>query len=236
MPSICKGTKRMTMVQGLGTLYTWNLLSPRVGVTARLTADGRTMLRASYGRFSQGVLTGELEAFHRGASPVTTRAFETATGDYTQVVQVVNNTVNLRLDRDMRAPRTDEYSVGVDRELGRRIAVSIVYVHKDGGNFIGWTDVGGQYLEQTRLLPDGRSVPVFALEVGLRRQRRRFLLTNPAGYRSRTTASCWRSKSGGPAAGRHSDRIRSRRPMDCCPPAGRPRQARKSVQCPLRSR
>ena len=178
-----QGHETDATVQGLGTLYTWNLLSPRAGVTARLTADGRTMLRASYGRFSQGVLTGELEAFHPGASPVTTRAFETATGDYTRVVQVVNNTVNLRLDRDMRAPRTDEYSIGVDREIGRRLAASIVYVHKDGGNFIGWTDVGGQYLEQTRLLPDGRSVPVFALDTSVTpTSARRFLLTNPDGY------------------------------------------------------
>jgi hypothetical protein len=178
-----QGHETDAMVQGLGTLYTWNLFSPRVGVTARLTADGRTMLRASYGRFSQGVLTGELEAFHPGASPVTTRAFETATGDYTRLVQQVNNTVTLRLDREMRAPRTDEYSIGVDRELGRRLAASIAYVHKDGANFIGWTDVAGQYLEQTRLLPDGRSVSVFALDTSVTpTSARRFFLTNPAGY------------------------------------------------------
>ena len=178
-----QGHETDAMVQGLGTLYTWNLLSPRVGFTAKLTADGRMMFRASYGRFSQGVLTGELEAFHPGSSPVTTRAFETATGDYTRVVSVVNNTVNLRLDPDTRAPRTDEYSIGVDREVGRRLAASIAYVHKDGANFIGWTDVGGQYLEQTRLLPDGRSVAVLALDTSVTpASARRFLLTNPAGY------------------------------------------------------
>jgi hypothetical protein len=95
----------------------------------------------------------------------------------------VNNTVNLQLDRETRAPRTDEYSIGVDREIGRRLAASIAYVHKDGTNFIGWTDVGGQYLEQARLLPDGRSVPVFALDTPVTpTSARRFLLTNPAGY------------------------------------------------------
>ena len=172
-----------TVVQGRGTLYTWNLLSPRLGLTAKLTADGRTIVRASYGRFSQGVLTGELEAFHPGASPITTRAFEMATGDYTRVVSVVNNAVNLRLDPDTRAPRTDEYSIGVDRELGRRFAASVAYIHKDGANFIGWTDVGGQYVEQTRVLPDGRRVPVFALDTSVTpTSARRFLLTNPDGY------------------------------------------------------
>jgi len=96
---------------------------------------------------------------------------------------VVDNTVNLRLDPDTRAPRTDEYSVGADREIGQRLAASIAYVHKNGANFIGWTDVGGQYVEQTRALPDGRIVPVFALDTSVTpTSARRFLLTNPAGY------------------------------------------------------
>jgi hypothetical protein len=43
------------IVRGLGTLYTWNVISPRLGVTARLTSDGRTVLRSSYGRFHQGI-------------------------------------------------------------------------------------------------------------------------------------------------------------------------------------
>ena len=42
----------------------------------KLTADGRTILRGSYGRFSQGVLTGEFSAFHPGVTPVTTTAFD----------------------------------------------------------------------------------------------------------------------------------------------------------------
>jgi len=167
-------------VSGLGTLYTWNVWSPRFGVTAKVTRDGRTMLRASYGRFSQGVLTGEIGLFHPAVTPITTMGFEAATGGYTRLVSVVDNAINLRLDRGMRAPRTDEYSVGLDRELGRRIAVALAYVRKDGANFIGWTDIGGQYREDTRTLGDGRSVPVFALINNTRD--RRFLLTNQDGY------------------------------------------------------
>ena len=51
------------IIGGLGTLYTWNIVSPRLGVTAKLGADGRTILRASYGRYSQGVLTGEISPY-----------------------------------------------------------------------------------------------------------------------------------------------------------------------------
>jgi len=174
-----EGEETDEIVRGLGTLYKWNMLSPRLGVTAKLTTDGRTMLRWSYGRFYQGVLTGEFSGFHPGVTPITTRAFEPATGGYTRFESEVSSK-NLLLDHEMRAPRTDEYSVGVDREVGRRLAVAIAYIRKDGGNFIGWTDVGGHYRESSRTLADGRIVPVFELVNST--TERRFLLSNTDGY------------------------------------------------------
>ena len=111
-----QGQETETIINGLGTLYTWNVWSPRLGVTAKLSADGRTLLRASYGRFNQGVLTGELSPFHPGATPVTTAAFSAATGGYTTVVSVVDPKRNLQLDPDTRTPRTDDTpSAWVDR-------------------------------------------------------------------------------------------------------------------------
>ena len=168
------------IVRGLGTLYTWNVISPRLGITARLTADGRTILRASYGRFNQGVLTGEISPVHPAVTPVTTSAFDPTTGAYTTLVSVVDSKINLAIDPQMRTPRTDEYSIGVDRELRPRLSAAIAYIHKSGENFIAWTDIGGQYQEQTRTLADGRSVPVFVLTSSA--ASRRFLLTNPDGY------------------------------------------------------
>jgi hypothetical protein len=175
-----QGRETENIVRGLGTLYTWNVWSPRLGATVKLTADGRTMLRASYGRFNQGVLTGELSPFHPGATPTTTAAFDSATGGYSSIVSVVDPKRNLQLDAETRAPRTDEYSIGVDREVGRRLALSIAYVRKAGSDFIGWTDVGGQYREEMRSLPDGRTLPVFVIANST--ANRRFLLTNPAEY------------------------------------------------------
>ena len=174
------GNETNVVVGGLGTLYTWNVWSPRAGVTMKLTQDGRTMLRASYGRFTQGVLTGELSPFHPAATPTTTMAFDAATGDYTTLVSVVDPRRNLRLDPATLSPRTDEYSIGVDREIGRGLSAALAYVRKDGSRFVGWTDVGGQYREETRTAPDGRSVPVLVLANST--ADRRFLLTNPAGY------------------------------------------------------
>ena len=111
-----EGQETGDIVEGLGTLYTWNIWSPRLGVTMKLSADGRTMLRGSYGRFSQGVLSGELSPFHPGAKPTTTAAFVPATGGYTNIVSVVDPRRNLELDGGIRPPRTDEY---LDRSRSR---------------------------------------------------------------------------------------------------------------------
>jgi hypothetical protein len=174
-----EGRESGDIVRGLGTLYTWNVWSPRLGVTMKLSADGRTMLRASYGRFNQGVLTGDLAPFHPAATTITTSDFNPATGDYTRNVTVVDPKKNLVYDPETRTPRTDEYSIGVDREVGRRLALAIAYVRKDGSRFIGWTDVGGQYIAQAASVA-GHDVTVFELVNGP--AARRFLLTNAEGY------------------------------------------------------
>jgi Carboxypeptidase regulatory-like domain len=175
-----QGHETNDMVPGLGPLYTWNVWSPRLGVTMKLTADGRTMLRGSFGRFNQGVLTGELAPFHPAASPTTTMAFNSETDGYTTFVSVIDPNINLQMDPQIRTPHTDEYSVGVDREIGRGLSAAIAYIRKDGGDFIGWTDIGGQYSEERRSLPDGSTLPVFRLVNST--ADRRFLLTNPEGY------------------------------------------------------
>jgi len=175
-----EGRETDQIVKGLGTLYIWNVFSPRLGVTSKLTADGRTVLRASYGMFRQGLLTGEFAAIHPGATPTTTAAFNAATGGYTTIVKVDDPRINLQIDSRTRSPRTHEYSIGMDREVGRRLAVAVAYVGKNGSDFVGWTDVGGQYREESRSLPDGRSVGVFVLANSP--AARRFLLTNPEGY------------------------------------------------------
>jgi hypothetical protein len=175
-----QGNETGGTIQGLGDLYTWNVVSPRVGLTAKLTADGKTILRTSYGRFHQGILTGELAPVHPGLTPITTAAFDPATGQYSRIISVVDPTVNVRLDPDTRSPQTDQFGIGVEREIGRQLALTASYVRKDGSDYIGWTDTGGVYQPSTRTLPNGKTIPVLVLTNGT--ASRRFLLTNPVDY------------------------------------------------------
>jgi len=145
----------------------------------KLDSGGRTLLRASYGRFAQGVLTGEIAGFHPGAPTTTTKAWVAEDGGYTRTASIGDPSL-LRLNPDLRAPRTDEYGIGVDREVGSRLQLAAAYVRKSGANFIGWEDTGGIYEPQLRGLKDGSTILVYNRQNAASDQR--FLLTNPAGY------------------------------------------------------
>lgn len=173
------GRETNEIVAGLGTLYVWNILSPRMGATLHLDRSGRTILRASYGRFAQGVLTGELGGFHPGSTRTVTKAYVPADGGYTRETLVVD-TANQVLNRDLRAPRTDEYGIGVDREMAPRLQAAVAYIRKSGAHYIGWQDIGGIYQLRPHRLADGRTIDVYERQNGVADQR--FLLTNPPGW------------------------------------------------------
>ena len=138
------------------------------------------MLRASYGRFSQGVLTGEFGRFHPGATPITTPASIAATGGYTRIV-VSRRSASQPAARSAacarRAPTsTRSASIARSAGAGRRDRLR----PQDGR--------GLHRLDRRR-----RPVPRRDADVGRRPHvpvfvlvnaptDRRFLLTNPDGY------------------------------------------------------
>jgi hypothetical protein len=167
-------------IQGLGDLFTWTNLSPRLGFNYKLTSDGRTLLRASYGRFTQRIITGELTGVHPGLSPITLAYFNPDTGGYTDIDSVVDPNANLSVNPDTVAPNTDQFSIGMDRELARDLGFGVTYVYKKGRDNTGFIDTVGQYGTGTATLPDGRTIETRPLLTDP--NDRLFQLTNPAGY------------------------------------------------------
>jgi hypothetical protein len=157
------GKKTGKTIEGLGTLYTWNAISPRLGFNLKLTSDGRTLLHGNWGRFHQGIFASEPAATHPRITPLSIAFYDPATGGYRDVAAVLEPTAQLRIDPETRSPYTDQVSIGFERELATDIAVSATYVHKEGRDFIGWWGNRGMYEPGSATLPDGRTVPTFSL-------------------------------------------------------------------------
>ena len=123
------------------------------GRHAKLSADGRTMLRASYGRFSQGVLTGEFAAIPPRRDPDhdgRVRSGDRRLHDASSRWSIPESTCS-SIPRRARRARTSTPLAWIARSVAGwrwRSPTSA----RTARNFIGWTDVGGQYREETRTL------------------------------------------------------------------------------------
>ena len=171
-------------------------------------------MRASYGRFNQGVLTGELEPFHPAPTPTTTMAFDPATGGYTASSPIVDPRTNLRLDPETRAPRTDEYSIGVDREFGRR-PLAGDRLCPQGGRQLHRLDRCRRPVSRGDAHAAGRPAAT-----GVRDRQRHRRSPLPADQSRRVLADVQRrrhrgSRSAARTAGRRSARTRCRGRRDC---------------------
>jgi hypothetical protein len=163
-------------------LFTWNSVSPRIGFNYKLTGDGKTVLKAHYGRYYRGIITQE---FDDAAPSVTPRFSFSGTYDAAgnpEGTSLSSDNSNLRIDPNFKNPYTDQFIAGFDRQLYKDLGLEINYVYKRGENPGGWLDIGGEYVpatysDTTGAEPSGQDITVQRLVNS--RSDRLFLLTNP---------------------------------------------------------
>jgi Carboxypeptidase regulatory-like domain len=122
--------------------FNWNTLAPRTSLTWKVTADGRNVAKASYSRYYEVMYTGE---FADVINPNTINTGGLATyrwfgdlngnglldaGEYDpaplSTVQPRLNTI----DPNLKDPRTDEFTLGYQRELIRNVAFTASWVQR----------------------------------------------------------------------------------------------------------
>jgi hypothetical protein len=126
--------------------YTWTYVSPRLGFNYLLTADGKTVLKGHAGRYHRAIATGEFaNVIGPSIKPIFAGFYDLATNTFTELFQITDN-ANLTVDPDYKSPRTDQFILSLERQLGRRYGAYLNLVHKRGRDFAAWRDVGGVYV------------------------------------------------------------------------------------------
>ena len=137
----------------------FNDFSPRLGITYNLTGDGRTLARANYARYYGQVGNGGVASTINPVGSTTLR-YGWTDANRNQVAEdgeirlnatplsastnwsAANpaNTVSANsVDSNLKNDTTDEFIVGVDREIGRGFALGANYIYRKYGNF-QWND------------------------------------------------------------------------------------------------
>ena len=151
-----------------GYPITWRQFQPRVGATYAVGRDRKTLFRASYSRFANQ-LAAEVRLINAlpGAAYLYYN-WNDANGDHrvqpTEVdlgnLQFANgvdpNNPGLavpvhQIEKDLKPPTTDEFIVGVEREIFSDLSASVAYTHRSSRNqqffpLIGTTRDSYQYI------------------------------------------------------------------------------------------
>jgi Carboxypeptidase regulatory-like domain len=137
----------------------YNDFSPRVGLTYDVTGSGRTIARANYARYYGQVGNGGVANTINPVASTTLRypwvdANKNGSADAGEIALSANplsttgnwsaaNPANTKsansVDPDLKNDSTDEFIVGVDREIGAGFAVGANYVWRRYANF-SWED------------------------------------------------------------------------------------------------
>ncbi len=126
-------------------LVKWDTVSPRLGFAYQLTADRKTVLRGSYGRYYDHML---LQVFYAGCpshSPVYGYAYNWSTGAYDDLFWYRDPLANLGFDSNLRNPYSDQFSLGIERELFPDASLTATFIYKKSRDAVDTNNTGGVY-------------------------------------------------------------------------------------------
>jgi hypothetical protein len=182
-----EGNERGEESAEISNVFSWNVVSPRVGVILRLNEAGKSILKLHAGRYYRGAVTSEFDDVGPSISP--RFLFDgTYTNGLPNGLELVSDNSQLTVDPDFKDPYTDQYILGFEQELITNLGLQVNYIHKRSENYGGWRDIRGQYapatyVDDVGIDATGRSVQVFSLVSDP--ESRLFQLTNPEEMYSR---------------------------------------------------
>lgn len=153
-----------TRSAGTDNIFDFNTISPRIGLTYMLTQDGKTVLRASYGRYYMPIAVESMGKNGPDAD-LTTQIHEEfyvpwegldTDGDGQiwgwDVVEATRRLHNLtpynswqntvdyswepKANEDLTNQHTDQFTISLERELMPDLSVTATYIHRDTRNMI----------------------------------------------------------------------------------------------------
>jgi hypothetical protein len=184
------GTPTGAKSPAIDEVFRWRAVSPRVGVNIKLNESGTTLLKAHYGRYYRGIVTGEFDNTTPSITPKYTFSGRYSASGQPLDKELFSDNSRLTVDPDLKNPYTDQFIVAWEQQFRSDVGFSVNYVHKRSERQTAFPDVRGQYQLVSYAAPSGANVPqVYQLTSGadsrlfqLRNDDRMFSRYNGVGF------------------------------------------------------
>ncbi|MGH9144364.1 MAG: TonB-dependent receptor [Vicinamibacterales bacterium] len=130
---------------GLSDVIGYNNTSPRVGATVKLDRTGKTVAKASFGRYYARLNTGLFTAIAPGGAITQTYNYNPKTSKYDLLFNTTNPKQNQTIDPNLTNEYDDQLYIGLERELLPDLGLNLSYIRKQEKNFIRGLDIGSIY-------------------------------------------------------------------------------------------
>jgi Carboxypeptidase regulatory-like domain len=167
----------------------WFSTAPRLGVVWDVQGDKRTSVRASFGRYYEALLNQHVLAANRGQAGLLEYDWIDRNGNRTfedgeQGTLRRNTIANANFfDPDLRQPYVDTIQVGIDRQIGSKLAFSVTGIYKRERDILQTVNVGvpfSAYFPITVTNPINQTpLTIYALSTAYQGVQSVMKLTNP---------------------------------------------------------
>jgi outer membrane receptor protein involved in Fe transport len=132
-------------IAGIPDAANWKQFSPRIGINYQLTSDRKTLLRASYGRYTKGLVIGDIEAATPAQAILNVYGYNPETHAYDIFYYSWDPLTQDGIDKKLKAPYTHQFSVALEREVFRDFSLSATFIYKINKNRIDRLNTAAQY-------------------------------------------------------------------------------------------
>lgn len=134
-----------------GTVFKTQPVSPRLGVAWDVASDHKTVVRAGYGRFHEGLYTTVYDFLNTSALTPVIR-YDVLPGGTLQELQRTATTT-LALDDNVAHAYVEQFVIGVERQLFASVSVKAQYARRNFEEIWAFVDRGSQYAPVQRRDP-----------------------------------------------------------------------------------
>jgi outer membrane receptor protein involved in Fe transport len=132
-------------IPGQDNILVWNNWSPRLGLVYQLTSDMKTILRANYGHYYEGMTLMIFARMSKGFPLVTAKGYNPDSGKYDDFWYSWDPSEGYGIGDDVKNSLCQQFSLGITRELFTDLALELTYVYKYTDNFYSWWNTSAEF-------------------------------------------------------------------------------------------